>query len=48
MVATTQQREIRERRRAAVGPVADVMPLTEPDAAAREATVAITTLARPP
>ena len=33
----TEEREIRERRRAALGPVAEMMSLPEADAAAREA-----------
>src|SRR3989442_3777161 len=37
VVATTEQREIRQRRGAAVRPVADVMALTESHATAREA-----------
>ena len=38
VMAATEQRQVRERGRPALGPVADVMALTERKAAAREAT----------
>jgi len=41
VMPATEQREIRERRRAAGRPMTDVMPLRNPQSAAREATVAI-------
>src|SRR3989442_3889050 len=47
MVPTTEHGEVRERCRAAVGPVADVMALAEAHAAAREATAMGTILERP-
>ena len=49
VVPATQQGEIRERSRASLGPVTDVMTLAEPDPAAREAAAAVTVvqLARP-
>ena len=37
MMPATEERKIRQRRRAAVGPVAEMMPLGEAHAAAREA-----------
>jgi hypothetical protein len=37
VVPATEQGEVRERGRAALRPVVEVMPLAEPDAAAREA-----------
>jgi hypothetical protein len=46
VVAPTEQREIRERRGAAVGPVADVMALTEWEAAAREAAASVAVMER--
>jgi hypothetical protein len=41
MVATTQQREVRQRGRASVSPVTDVMPVAEPYTTAREAAAAV-------
>ena len=46
VVAATEQREVRERGGAAVGPVTDVMVLPEPHAAARKATAAIAMVER--
>jgi hypothetical protein len=46
MMAATQQREIREDRGPAVRPVADVVTLAEPHAAAGEATAAVSMLQR--
>jgi hypothetical protein len=48
MVAATQQREVRQRGRASVGPVTDVMPLAEPYATAGEATAAVAMVQRAP
>ena len=48
MVTATQQDEIRERRRAAVRPVADVVALHEPTRAARKAARVVSVLQRPP
>ena|SRR5437762_13323969 len=48
VVSATEHREIRQRRRTAVRPVTDVMPLPEPSAAARETTALITMLERAP
>ncbi len=48
VVAATEQREIREGRRAAMGPVPDVMALAEPDPAAREAAAAVSVVEGPP
>ena len=47
MVAAAEQGEIRERGGAAVGPVTDVMALTEADAAAGEAAAAVSVVERP-
>ena len=47
MVPTTEEREIRERRGAAVGPVTDVMPLAESHSAPREAAAAVPVMERP-
>src|SRR6266513_1647446 len=41
VVPTTEQRQVRERGRASVRPVADVMALAEANAAAREAAAAV-------
>jgi hypothetical protein len=46
VVAATQKRQVRERRRAAVGPVADVMSLAERQSAAREPAAAVAMLQR--
>jgi hypothetical protein len=48
MVPATEQREIRERRGAALGPVTNVMALAEPDTAPRETAAAIAMVQRPP
>ena len=48
MVPATEQREVRERGRAALGPMMEVMALAEPDAAAREATAAVPVVERSP
>jgi hypothetical protein len=48
VVPATEQREVRERGRASVRPVADVVALAEPHATAREATAAVSVLERPP
>ena len=48
MVPTTEQREVRERGGPAVGPVTDVMALTEPNAAPREAAATVSMLQRTP
>jgi len=48
VMSATQHREIPQRRRAAMGPVPDVMGLAEADAAAREATAPVSMLERPP
>jgi len=48
VVPATQQGEIRERSRASLGPVTDVMTLAEPDPAAREAAAAVTVVQRTP
>jgi hypothetical protein len=45
-VATTEQREIRQRGGAAVSPVANLMALTESHATAREATASIAVVER--
>jgi hypothetical protein len=47
VVPPTEQREVRERGRAASGPVADMVPLTEPDAAAGKAAAAVPMLEGP-
>ena len=46
MVTTTEHGEVRERRRAALRPVTDVMPLAEADSAARKATTAVSVMER--
>ena len=46
MVAAAEQGEIRERGGAAVGPVTDVMTLTEANAAARKAAAAVSVVER--
>jgi hypothetical protein len=48
VMAATEQHEVRERSRAALGPVADVVGLAEPPVAAREAATAVTMEQRPP
>jgi hypothetical protein len=47
VVPAAEQHEIRERGGTALGPVPDVMPLAEADAAAREAAAAVAMLERP-
>ena len=47
VVALTEHGEIRERSRATLGPMADVMALSEPNPAAREATAPISVVQRP-
>jgi hypothetical protein len=46
VVPVTEQGEIRERGRASLGPVTDVMALAEPDSAARKAAAAIAMVER--
>ena len=48
VVPTTEQRQVRERGWASVRPVAEVMPLAEPHATAREAAAAVSVVERPP
>jgi len=48
MVAAAEQSEIRERGGAALRPVMDVMPLPDPNAAARKATATVPMVERPP
>src|SRR5437773_11067257 len=48
VMAATEHREIRQRRRTAACPVADVMPLPDTDSTPREATAAIPMLERSP
>ena len=48
MVPTTEQSQIRERCRAPLGPVPDVMSLAESHAAAREAAAAVSMMERTP
>src|SRR2546426_7338634 len=48
VVPTAEHREVGQCRRAAVGPVADVMPLAEQASAAREAAAVIAMLKRAP
>ncbi len=48
MVPATEQRQVRERGRPAVGPVADVMTLTERTAAAREAATPVAVMEHAP
>jgi len=47
VMPATEEREVRERGRAAVGPVAEMMPLAETDAAAGEATAPVPMLEGP-
>jgi hypothetical protein len=47
MVTPTEHREIRQRRRAAVRPVTDVMALAKAHAATREAAALIAVVKRP-
>ena len=46
MVAPTEQGEVRERSRSSLGPVADVMALTEADFTARKATTVVAMVER--
>jgi hypothetical protein len=48
VMPAAEHREVRERRRAPVGPVVEVMALAEADATAREAAAAVSMLKRPP
>jgi len=48
VMPTAEEREVRERRRTAVRPVAEMMPLAEADAAAGEAATAIPMVERSP
>jgi hypothetical protein len=48
VMPAAQQREVRQRRRAPMGPVMEVMPLAEADAAAGEAATPIPMQERPP
>jgi hypothetical protein len=48
MMPATEERQIREFRRAPMGPVPHVMPLGDPDIAAREAAGLVSMLQRPP
>jgi hypothetical protein len=48
VMAATEQREVRERGRAAVRPVADVMPLAEREPAAGKAAAPVPVVKRPP
>jgi hypothetical protein len=48
MMPAAEQREVRERRRAALRPVAEVMTLAEWQSTAREATTAVPMVQRPP
>jgi hypothetical protein len=48
VVPATEQHEVRERGRAALRPVADVMPLAEPEPAAREAAAPVPVVERAP
>jgi hypothetical protein len=48
VMPATQQRQVRECGGAAMGLVADVMALAEPDAAAREAAVTVSMVQRSP
>ena len=47
MMPATEHGQIRERGRATLGPMADVMALSEPNPAAREATAPISVVQRP-
>jgi len=47
MMAATEQNQVRERGRATLGPVAHVMPLTDPHVAARKAAAPVSMLKRP-
>jgi len=48
VVPTTEKREVRERGRAALRPVTDVMPLAERQPAARKAAAPVAVMERPP
>jgi len=48
MMPATQQNQIREDGRSAVGPVIDVVALTEADATARKTIAAVAIVERPP
>jgi len=48
MMAPAQEREVRERRGSSLGPVADVMTLTERNAAAREPAASVAVMQRAP
>jgi len=48
VMAATEHGEIRERGRAALCPVTDVISLPEPEPAAREAAAAVSVMERPP
>ena len=48
MVAPAEQRQVRQRRGPTIRPVLDVMPLSEPRSAPREAAAVIPILQRPP
>jgi len=48
VVPATEQREVRERGWAALRPVTDVMPLAEPEPAAREAATLVPVMERAP
>jgi len=48
MVPATEQGQVRERRGATVGPVADVMALAGPKTTAREAAAAVSMVERAP
>jgi hypothetical protein len=48
VVSSAEQREVRERGRAALRPVADVMPLAEREPAARKAAAAVPVMERAP
>jgi hypothetical protein len=48
VMSATEEREIRERRRPSVGPVTDVVALTEANPATREAAAAVTVVKGPP
>src|SRR5688572_17402671 len=48
VMAATEQSEVRERGRAALGPMMEVMSLPEPEAAAREAAALVSMMERAP
>src|SRR6267378_1144150 len=48
MMPATEEREVRERGRAPVGPVAEMMPLGEADPAPRETATLVPMVERPP